>query len=216
MVEDTTPHPEGERTTIVAPRKLFQPGEEAYRYKLEAPTFTGVEDVDQFISEFNETLAITQWPPRVPLIKLGGGIDGTSQAVRTEIQYRRDLRSTAGPFWHHRAGSAVPLTKTTPPGRHITPRPRYHNKKNGTDRIQRPARNTTTALHLGRLHSIPQQHRPSPPAPGQRGHHYKSSTSGRRSLPPGPATLRSSTDLPTGDSAPWALTGSYHQHLPLS
>jgi len=63
MAEDTAPHTESEHTTIIAPRRLFQPGEEAYRYKIEAPTFTGVEDVEQFISEFNKTLAITQWLP---------------------------------------------------------------------------------------------------------------------------------------------------------
>jgi len=74
MAEDTTPHTEGERTTIVTPRRLFQPGEEAYKYKLEAPTFTGVEDVEQFISEFNETWTITQWPPRVALLKLRGAL----------------------------------------------------------------------------------------------------------------------------------------------
>jgi len=78
MAEDTAPHTEGERTTIIAPGKVFQPREEAYEYKLEAPTFTGVEDVEQFISEFNETLAITQWPPRVALIKLPGAL--TEQA----------------------------------------------------------------------------------------------------------------------------------------
>jgi len=51
MAEDTTLHTEGEHT----PRRLFQPGEEAYKYKLEAPTFTGIEDIEQFILEFNET-----------------------------------------------------------------------------------------------------------------------------------------------------------------
>jgi len=60
MAEDTTLHTEGESTTIVTPRRLFQPGEEAYKYKLKAPTFTGIEDIKQFISEFNETWAITQ------------------------------------------------------------------------------------------------------------------------------------------------------------
>jgi len=85
MAENTTPHTEGERTNIVTLRRLFQLREEAYKYKLEAPTFTGIEDVDQFISEFNETLAITQWPPQVALIKLGGGIDGTSQVVRKGV-----------------------------------------------------------------------------------------------------------------------------------
>jgi len=146
--------------------------------------------------------------------QIAGSADGTSQARWTEIQYRRDLCCIAGPFWHHRAGRAVLFTKTTPQRRHTTPRPCYHSEDTGTDRLQQPARNTTTALHLGRLHPIPQQHRPSPPAPGKGGHHYRSGTSGRRSLSPGPATLPSNTDLSTGDSAPWSLTGSYHQHPP--
>jgi len=63
MAEDTAPHTKGERTIIIVPRRLFQPGVEAYRCKLEAPTFTGVQDVEQFISEYNETLTITQWLP---------------------------------------------------------------------------------------------------------------------------------------------------------
>jgi len=67
MAEDTTLHTEGERTYIVNPRRLFQPGKETHKYRLKVPTFAGIEDVEQFISEFNETLAITQWPPRVAL-----------------------------------------------------------------------------------------------------------------------------------------------------
>jgi len=70
MAEDATPRTEGEQNTVRAPERLFQPEKEAYRYKLEAPTFTGLEDVEQFITEFSEVLAITQWPPRVALIKL--------------------------------------------------------------------------------------------------------------------------------------------------
>jgi len=30
----------------------------------------GVEDVEQFIEEFNRVLDVTQWPPRVALVKL--------------------------------------------------------------------------------------------------------------------------------------------------
>jgi len=101
----------------------------------------------------------------------------------------------------------VPFTKTAPQGKPTAPRPRYHIEETGTDRIQSPARNTTTALHPRRLHPIPQQHRPSPPAPDKGGHHYRSRTSGRRSLPLGPATLRNTTDLPTGD-APAATTNT--------
>lgn len=37
-------------------------GEEAYRYRLKAPTFTGLEDVERFIQEFKEVIDITQWP----------------------------------------------------------------------------------------------------------------------------------------------------------
>jgi len=70
MAEDTILHPEGESTPIVTPRRLFQPGEEVYKYRLKVPIFAGIEDIEQFISEFNETWAITQWPPRVALVKL--------------------------------------------------------------------------------------------------------------------------------------------------
>jgi len=40
------------------------------RYRLEAPTFTGEEAVEQFIQEFKEVMEIAQWPPRVALLKL--------------------------------------------------------------------------------------------------------------------------------------------------
>jgi len=40
------------------------------RYQLEAPTFTGEEEVEQFIQEFQEVIEIAQWPPRVALLKL--------------------------------------------------------------------------------------------------------------------------------------------------
>jgi len=70
MAEDTAPNKEGERDTVIAPERLSQPGEEAYEYRLEAPVFTGLGDVEQFIREFNEVAAITQWPPRIALIQL--------------------------------------------------------------------------------------------------------------------------------------------------
>jgi len=67
---------------------------------------------------------------------------------------------------------------------------------------------------LDDFHPIPQQYRPAPSAPGKRGHHYRSGTSGRTSLPPGPATLPSNTDLPTSDhKAKSPEQGSYHQRL---
>jgi len=148
--------------------------------------------------------------------KTTGSIDGRSQAVQAETQCRRDLYSTVWPFWHHRARRALPFTKTTPPRRHITPRPRHCTEETGTDPVQRHARNITTALHIRRLYSINQQPRPSPPTPGQGGRYYRSRFSRRRSISPDPATLRDNPDLPTGDPAPYAHTGSYHQHLPLS
>jgi len=43
-------------------------GEEADRYRLQAPIFTGLEDIEQFIQKFNDVIDITQWPPRVALI----------------------------------------------------------------------------------------------------------------------------------------------------
>jgi len=60
MAEDTTLHTEGDRTYILNPRGLFQAGEEAHKYRLKVPTFTGIDDVKQFISEFNETWEIIQ------------------------------------------------------------------------------------------------------------------------------------------------------------
>jgi len=79
MAEDTTLHTEGERTYIVNPRGLFQSGEEAHRYRLKVPTFAGIEDVEQFISEYNETWDITQWPPWVALAQLRGALTGEAK-----------------------------------------------------------------------------------------------------------------------------------------
>jgi len=95
--ELSIPLNEDERETIIAPERLFQPGEEAYRDKLKAPVFTGLGDVKQFIQEFNEVRAITQWPPSSSN-KITEGANGTSQAVRTEIQYKRGLRCAANCF----------------------------------------------------------------------------------------------------------------------
>jgi len=80
MAEDATLHTEGERTYIVNPRRLSQPGEEVHKYRLKVPTFAGIEDIEQFISEFNETWAITRWPPRVALAKLRGALTGEAKS----------------------------------------------------------------------------------------------------------------------------------------
>jgi len=79
MAEDTTLHAEGERTHIVNPRRLIQPREETHKYRLKTPTFTVVEDVEQFASEFHETWDITRWPPRVALAKLRGALTGEAK-----------------------------------------------------------------------------------------------------------------------------------------
>jgi len=78
--EDTklpTPQTEGEGDNTVipvhpvvledvrAPRELNED-----RYRLKAPTFTGEDEVEQFIQEFHDVMEVTQWPPRVALLKL--------------------------------------------------------------------------------------------------------------------------------------------------
>jgi len=40
------------------------------KYRLKAPTFTGDGDVEHFIQEFSDVADVTQWPPRVALLKL--------------------------------------------------------------------------------------------------------------------------------------------------
>jgi len=79
MAEDTALHAEGERTHIVNPRGLIQPGEETHKYRLKTPTFAGAEDVEQFASEFYEMWDITRWPPRVALAKLRRALTGKAR-----------------------------------------------------------------------------------------------------------------------------------------
>jgi len=86
---------EGELDIAVAPEGPMLQVEEAHRYRLKAPTFTGREDVEQFIHEFEDVVDITQWPPSVALIQLrmalieqakpyglGTSIDGIFAALR--------------------------------------------------------------------------------------------------------------------------------------
>jgi len=40
------------------------------RYHLRTPIFSGEKDVEQFITEFSDVVAICRWPPRVTLIQL--------------------------------------------------------------------------------------------------------------------------------------------------
>jgi len=70
MAGELAQHMEGEPDIAVAPDGPMLQGEEAYRYRLKAPVFTGLEDVEQFIQEFSDVIDITQWPPKVALIRL--------------------------------------------------------------------------------------------------------------------------------------------------
>jgi len=77
MMELPFPLDRGERDQFAVPREPVVLDEvrvrrELYkdRYRLEALTFTGEEEVEQFIQEFQEVLEISQWPPRVALLKL--------------------------------------------------------------------------------------------------------------------------------------------------
>jgi len=70
MAEGPARHIEGEPDIAVNPEAPVLQEEEAYRYRLKAPVFTGLEDVEQFIQEFSEVIDITQWPLRVALIQL--------------------------------------------------------------------------------------------------------------------------------------------------
>jgi len=63
-------HNEGEPTNLVIREDPVPRGEEAHRYHLKAPVFTGREDVEQFIQEISDVAAVTQWPPHVALIQL--------------------------------------------------------------------------------------------------------------------------------------------------
>jgi len=170
MAEDTTLHAEGERTHIVNPRGLIQPGEETHKYRLKTPTFTSVEDVEQFASEFHETWDITRWPPRVALAKLRGALMG-------EAKPYGQRPSVDGIFVALRArfGITAPDARSrlqrilrkedTPP-----PRSCPRSEETGTDRIQRPTRNTATTIHARGFHPIHQPPQPKPPTPGKRSH----------------------------------------------
>jgi len=79
-------------------------GEEAHgrlsgnRYRLKGPVFTGNENVKQFIQEFSDVVAVTQWPPHVALLQLrlaltdkakpyglGPDVDGIFAALQTQF-----------------------------------------------------------------------------------------------------------------------------------
>jgi len=49
------------------------------RHHLQAPNFSGEEDVEQFITEFSDVAAICRWPARVTLIQLQLCLTGTAK-----------------------------------------------------------------------------------------------------------------------------------------
>lgn len=67
----------GEPVNNIILGNLVSRGNEAYRelpadrYRVKGPVFTGNEDVEQFIQKFSDVVEVTQWPPRVDLLKLG-------------------------------------------------------------------------------------------------------------------------------------------------
>jgi len=67
---------EGEPDDDIVLIKLLPEEREAHRerpsdrYRLKVRTFTGSEDVEQFIQMFSDVIDVTQWPPRVALLKL--------------------------------------------------------------------------------------------------------------------------------------------------
>jgi len=69
---------EGEHEDNVAPINFVIEVEETRapkdlnkdRYRLKAPTFTGEEEVEQFMQEFSDLMEVTQRPLQVPLLKL--------------------------------------------------------------------------------------------------------------------------------------------------
>jgi len=63
MTGHTAQHPGGESDNFIHMKEM-------YRNKLNVSTFAGVGDVEQFIEEFTGVSVVTQWPPRVALIKL--------------------------------------------------------------------------------------------------------------------------------------------------
>jgi len=106
MAEEGTelpiPRNEGEKDNVAIPEdpvvleEVRVPRElNEVSYQLKAPTFTGEEAVEQFIQDFQDVIEVTQWPPRVALLKLrmalmdkakpygvGSDIDSTFASLR--------------------------------------------------------------------------------------------------------------------------------------
>ena len=123
--------------------------------------------------------------------------DGRSQTIRAQTQYRRDFDGFAGSVWHHRARGALPFTEAAPQRRYPPSRPCPRSAETGTNRVQRLARNTATAIHIRRFHTIHQPPRLEPPVPGEGSHISGSRPQRRRSIPSGTEAPR--RRLPNGE-----------------
>jgi len=104
MAEGTVQRIEGERDIGITPERLIQPWEEAYRYRLKAPVFMGLDDVEQFIQEFSEVIDITQWPPWVALIQLQMALTEQTKPYGLGTSVDEIFTATAGPLRHLRCG----------------------------------------------------------------------------------------------------------------
>jgi len=82
----------------------------AHRYRLKAPTFTGNEDVEQFIQEFSDVADVAQWSPKVALMQLRMA---PSRSLQARSQRSRHFCWAEGPFWHLRCGRQDPNTTAT-------------------------------------------------------------------------------------------------------
>jgi len=118
---------EGERNIVVNPEELMQPGEEAYRHRLKAPVFTGLEDVEQFIQEFSEVIGITQWPPRVALIQL--------RMALTEQAKPYELGTSVGPTSASLSWTPGSIYESCAAKRAPPPRPHYYGEETGAVRV---------------------------------------------------------------------------------
>jgi len=105
------------------------------RYQLEATTFTGEDEVEQFIQEFQEVMEIAQWPPRVALLKLRMALRDKAKRYGTGPDIDGIFASLQGPFWYLRHRCAGPSTETAAWSSHDTTRARYHGDKAGADRV---------------------------------------------------------------------------------
>jgi len=52
------------------------------KYQLKVPTFSGEEPVEQFVQEFQDVMEVTQWPPRISLLKLRMALSDKTKPYR--------------------------------------------------------------------------------------------------------------------------------------